>query len=88
MQDRQQLQRTAVSLIRQSAAHRPALPAFLCQGEIIEALLHAKGVDFSAAPRAGKAGRKPGYSTKVQFNGNLNEPGREACGCGSAVIGR
>ncbi|MEB3185698.1 MAG: AbrB family transcriptional regulator [Cyanobacteriota bacterium] len=36
-----------------------------------EALLNAKGVDFGAAPGRGKAGRKLGYSTKVQFNGNL-----------------
>lgn len=36
-----------------------------------EALLHAKGMDFSSAPRSGKAGRKLSFSTKVQFNGNL-----------------
>jgi hypothetical protein len=36
-----------------------------------EALLNAKGVDFGAAPRAGKAGRKLSFNTKVQFNGNL-----------------
>jgi hypothetical protein len=36
-----------------------------------EALLQAKGMDFSGAPRSGKAGRKLSYTTKVQFNGNL-----------------
>ncbi|MFM7360782.1 MAG: AbrB family transcriptional regulator [Cyanobium sp.] len=37
-----------------------------------EALLNAKGVDFSAGGNVrGKAGRKLGYTTKVQFNGNL-----------------
>jgi hypothetical protein len=37
-----------------------------------EALLNAKGVDFGAAGNGrGKAGRKLGYSTRVQFNGNL-----------------
>jgi len=36
-----------------------------------EALLNAKGVDFSTASRSGKAGRKLSFSTKVQFNGNL-----------------
>jgi hypothetical protein len=36
-----------------------------------EALLNAKGVDFGASPRAGKAGRKLSFNTKVQFNGNL-----------------
>jgi hypothetical protein len=36
-----------------------------------EALLNAKGVDFGAAPKAGKAGRKLSFNTKVQFNGNL-----------------
>jgi hypothetical protein len=36
-----------------------------------EALLNAKGVDFGVAPKAGKAGRKLSFATKVQFNGNL-----------------
>jgi hypothetical protein len=36
-----------------------------------EALLNAKGVDFGAAPKAGRAGRKLSFGTKVQFNGNL-----------------
>jgi hypothetical protein len=36
-----------------------------------EALLNAKGVDFGAVPKAGKAGRKLSFKTKVQFNGNL-----------------
>lgn len=36
-----------------------------------EALLNAKGVDFGPAPKAGRAGRKLSFSTKVQFNGNL-----------------
>jgi hypothetical protein len=36
-----------------------------------EALLNAKGVDFGAAPKGGKAGRKLSFNTKVQFNGNL-----------------
>jgi hypothetical protein len=36
-----------------------------------EALLNAKGVDFGAAPKDGKAGRKLSFNTKVQFNGNL-----------------
>jgi hypothetical protein len=36
-----------------------------------EALLNAKGVDFGATPKAGKAGRKLSFATKVQFNGNL-----------------
>jgi hypothetical protein len=36
-----------------------------------EALLNAKGVDFGAVPKAGKAGRKLSFSTKIQFNGNL-----------------
>jgi len=36
-----------------------------------EALLNAKGVDFGASPKAGKAGRKLSFNTKVQFNGNL-----------------
>ena len=36
-----------------------------------EALLNAKGVDFGTAPKAGRAGRKLSFSTKVQFNGNL-----------------
>ncbi len=36
-----------------------------------EALLNAKGVDFSTTSRSGKAGRKLSFSTKVQFNGNL-----------------
>jgi hypothetical protein len=36
-----------------------------------EALLNAKGVDFGAAPKVGKAGRKLSFNTKVQFNGNL-----------------
>ena len=36
-----------------------------------ESLLNAKGVDFGATPKAGKAGRKLSFNTKVQFNGNL-----------------
>ena len=36
-----------------------------------EALLNAKGVDFGAASKTGKGGRKLSYLTKVQFNGNL-----------------
>jgi hypothetical protein len=36
-----------------------------------EALLQAKGMDFSGASRSGKAGRKLSFTTKVQFNGNL-----------------
>jgi hypothetical protein len=36
-----------------------------------EALLNAKGVDFSTDSRSAKAGRKLSFSTKVQFNGNL-----------------
>ena len=36
-----------------------------------EALLEAKGVEFSAAGKVGKGGRKLGYTTKIQFNGNL-----------------
>ena len=38
-----------------------------------EALLEAKGMNLSAVSGSGrgKAGRKLGYSTKVQFNGNL-----------------
>jgi hypothetical protein len=37
-----------------------------------EALLNAKGLDFTGATRAaGKGGRKLSYNTKVQFNGNL-----------------
>jgi hypothetical protein len=36
-----------------------------------EALLNAKGVDFGAPPKPGKAGRKLSFNTKVQFNGNL-----------------
>jgi hypothetical protein len=36
-----------------------------------ESLLNAKGVDFGSAPKAGKAGRKLSFCTKVQFNGNL-----------------
>ena len=36
-----------------------------------ESLLNAKGVEFGATPRPGKAGRKLSFNTKVQFNGNL-----------------
>ena len=36
-----------------------------------ESLLNAKGVDFGTTPKAGKAGRKLSFNTKVQFNGNL-----------------
>ena len=36
-----------------------------------EALLNAKGVDFGPTPKAGRAGRKLSFNTKVQFNGNL-----------------
>ena len=37
-----------------------------------EALLNAKGVDVGGGgSEPGKAGRKPSFNTKVQFNGNL-----------------
>ncbi|MEB3321446.1 MAG: AbrB family transcriptional regulator [Synechococcaceae cyanobacterium] len=36
-----------------------------------EALLQAKGVEFGVTPRAGRAGRKLTFRTRVQFNGNL-----------------
>jgi hypothetical protein len=36
-----------------------------------EALLNAKGVDFSGNGKTGKGGRKLSFSTKIQFNGNL-----------------
>ncbi|MCT0213035.1 AbrB family transcriptional regulator [Synechococcus sp. CS-1324] len=36
-----------------------------------EALLNAKGVDFSSWSKIGKGGRKLSFTTKIQFNGNL-----------------
>jgi AbrB-like transcriptional regulator len=36
-----------------------------------EALLNAKGMDIGSSSKAGKAGRKLSFNTKVQFNGNL-----------------